>query len=171
MTIGPTAPQRIAALACLALISATPPNFAQGLDSEQAIDTIIGSEVEEQQSSAGEEARKVVAAIEKTQDAIATVRKISNVGKLEIVYLPDAAQGSAPPAIREAIARHEAEIDELRQEIAGRLDAKGVLHYELTVVGKDAADTRKTVGTCNGGTERIVYERQAPASAAAVAKR
>lgn len=61
--------------------------------------------------------------------------------------------------------------DELRQEIADRLDAKGVLHYELTVVTRDAADTRKTVGTCNGGTERIVYERQTPPPATAVAKR
>jgi hypothetical protein len=146
MTIGPTAPQRIAALACLALISATPPNFAQGLDSEQAIDTIIGSEVEEQQSSAGEEARKVVAAIEKTQDAIATVRKISNVGKLEIVYLPDAAQGSAPPAIREAIARHEADIDELRQEIEGNamlfhaIDSRSLLIRDVLAVDVAAND-------------------------------
>ena len=146
MTIGPTAPQRIAALACLALISATPPNFAQGLDSEQAIDTIIGSEVEEQQSSAGEEARKVVAAIEKTQDAIATVRKISNVGKLEIVYLPDAAQGSAPAAIREAIARHEADIDELRQEIEGNamlfhaIDSRSLLIRDVLAVDVAAND-------------------------------
>jgi hypothetical protein len=146
MTIGPTAPQRITALACLALITATPPNFAQGLDSEQAIDTIIGSEVEEQQSSAGEEARKVVAAIEKTQDAIATVRKISNVGKLEIVYLPDAAQGSAPPAIREAIARHEAEIDELRQEIEGNamlfhaIDSRSLLIRDVLAVDVAAND-------------------------------
>jgi hypothetical protein len=146
MTIGPTAPQRIAALACLALISATPPNFAQGLDSEQAIDTIIGSEVEEQQSSAGEEARKVVAAIEKTQDAIATVRKISNVGKLEIVYLPDAAQGSAPPAIREAIARHEADIDELRREIEGNamlfhaIDSRSLLIRDVLAVDVAAND-------------------------------
>jgi hypothetical protein len=146
MTIGPTAPQHIAALACLALVSATPPNFAQGLDSEQAIDTINGSEVEEQQSSAGEEARKVVAAIEKTQDAIATVRKISNVGKLEIVYLPDAAQGSAPPAIREAIARHEAEIDELRQEIEGNamlfhaIDSRSLLIRDVLAVDVAAND-------------------------------
>ena len=61
--------------------------------------------------------------------------------------------------------------EELRQEIAAGLDAKGVRQYSLTVIGKDAADERKTVGTCNGGTERIVYERQTPAVDTAVAKR
>lgn len=61
--------------------------------------------------------------------------------------------------------------EELRQEIATGLDAKGVKNYSLTVLAKDTADTRKTVGTCNGGTERIVYERATPAVDAAVAKR
>lgn len=60
--------------------------------------------------------------------------------------------------------------EELRQEIAAGLDAKGVKQYSLTVIAKDSTDARKTVGTCNGGTERIVYERAQPA-ASAVAKR
>ncbi len=60
--------------------------------------------------------------------------------------------------------------EELRQEIATGLDAKGVRNYSLSVVAKDAEDTRKTVGTCNGGTERIVYERAQPV-ATAIAKR
>jgi hypothetical protein len=49
--------------------------------------------------------------------------------------------------------------DELKQEIAAKLDAKGVKHYSLDVVAHDAQDARKTVGTCDGGTQRIVYER------------
>jgi hypothetical protein len=61
--------------------------------------------------------------------------------------------------------------EELRQEIAAGLDAKGVKHYSLTVVAKDADDARKTVGTCNGGSERVVYERQKPARTEAVARR
>ncbi|WP_313919307.1 DUF1161 domain-containing protein [Tahibacter sp.] len=60
--------------------------------------------------------------------------------------------------------------EELRQEIAAGLDAKGVRNYSLNVVAKDADDARKTVGTCNGGSERIVYERAQPA-ATTVAKR
>jgi hypothetical protein len=61
--------------------------------------------------------------------------------------------------------------EELRQEIATGLDAKGVRNYQLTVIAKDTVDTRKTVGTCNGGTERIVYERATPVADTAVAKR
>ena len=49
--------------------------------------------------------------------------------------------------------------DELKQEITAKLDAKGVKHYTLDVVAHDAQDARKTVGTCDGGTQRIVYER------------
>lgn len=60
--------------------------------------------------------------------------------------------------------------EELRQEIAAGLDAKGVKQYSLSIVAKDADDTRKTVGTCNGGSERIVYER-APSTQASIAKR
>lgn len=60
--------------------------------------------------------------------------------------------------------------EELRQEIAAGLDAKGVRNYSLNVVAKDSDDARKTVGTCNGGSERIVYER-AQSAATAIAKR
>jgi hypothetical protein len=139
MKIGYMARLRAPAIALLALASTAAPVPAQGLDSEQAIDTIVGSEVEEQQSSAGEEARRVVAAIEKTQDAIASVRKISNVGKLEIVYLPDAAE-DAPPAISEAVSRHQAEIDELRKEIEGNamlfhaIDSRSLLVRDVLAV-------------------------------------
>jgi len=146
MKIGLSARLRAPAIAILALTSAAPPVLAQGLDSEKAIDTIIGSEVDEQQSSAGHEARSVVAAIEKTQEAIATVRKISNVNKLEIVYLPDAAEDAAPPAIRDAVSRHEEEIDELRKEIEGNamlfhaIDSRSLLVRDVLAVDFGAGD-------------------------------
>jgi hypothetical protein len=62
--------------------------------------------------------------------------------------------------------------EELKTEIAARLDAKGVSSYRLDIVAKDSQDERKTVGTCNGGSDRIVYQR-APAQSqpAAVAQR
>lgn len=62
--------------------------------------------------------------------------------------------------------------EELKSEIAARLDAKGVSGYQLDIVAKDAQDERKTVGSCNGGDDRIVYTRSRPVPAdAAVAKR
>ncbi|UXI66895.1 DUF1161 domain-containing protein [Tahibacter amnicola] len=53
--------------------------------------------------------------------------------------------------------------EELKQEIALKLDTKGVKNYTLEVVAKDAEDQRKTVGTCNGGADRIVYQREVAA--------
>jgi hypothetical protein len=146
MKIGPTVPLRVAATAIAALTAAAQPCLAQGLDSDQAIETIIGSEVEEQQSSAGQEEPKVVAAIEKTSDAIAVVRKITNVGKLEIVYLPDAAEDGGPAAVREAVSRHQDDIDELRKEIEGNamlfhaIDSRALLMRDVLALDFPAND-------------------------------
>ncbi|MEO8671567.1 MAG: DUF1161 domain-containing protein [Tahibacter sp.] len=59
--------------------------------------------------------------------------------------------------------------EELKQEIAAKLDTKGVQHYQLQVVASTAPDARKTAGSCDGGTQRIVYQRE-PAQTA-LAKR
>jgi len=52
--------------------------------------------------------------------------------------------------------------EELKSEIATKLDAKGVKGYSLEIVDKDkeAADG-KIVGSCEGGTKKIVYSRKA----------
>jgi len=146
MKVAPMALLRIAAIGTATLGTAMPPCLAQGLDSEQAIETIIGSKVEEQQSSAGEEARRVVAAIERTDEAIAAVRKLTNVGKLEIIYLPDAAEGGAPPAVREAVSRHEKDIVELRKQIESNamlfhaIDSRSLLMRDVLAVDVAAPD-------------------------------
>ena len=49
--------------------------------------------------------------------------------------------------------------DELKSEIAAKLDAKGVAHYSLDVVEKGAAGDAKVVGSCEAGTKEIVYKR------------
>ena len=50
--------------------------------------------------------------------------------------------------------------EELKTEIAAKLDAKGVKNYTLDIVAKDAdAGDGKVVGTCEGGTKKIVYKR------------
>lgn len=60
---------------------------------------------------------------------------------------------------------------ELKQEIAAKIDAKGVKQYTLEVVAADASiEGRKIVGSCDGGTQRIVYQRVDATPAASVAK-
>ncbi len=49
--------------------------------------------------------------------------------------------------------------EELKTEIAAKLDAKGVKSYTLDIVAKDADADGKVVGTCEGGTKKIVYKR------------
>ena len=50
--------------------------------------------------------------------------------------------------------------EELKTEIAAKLDAKGVKAYTLTIVDKDDQTTEgKVVGTCGGGTKKIMYKR------------
>jgi hypothetical protein len=61
--------------------------------------------------------------------------------------------------------------EELKTEIAAKLDAKGVKGYSLDIVAKDAdAGDGKVVGTCEAGAKKIVYKKgvagaEAPAKA------
>ena len=49
--------------------------------------------------------------------------------------------------------------EEVKSEIAQKLDAKGVKFYTLEVVSKDQETDGKVVGTCEGGAKKIVYRR------------
>jgi Protein of unknown function (DUF1161) len=60
--------------------------------------------------------------------------------------------------------------EELKSEIAGKLDAKGVKSYSLEIVAKDADAEGKAVGTCEGGTKKIMYRRGAAAAQATPAQ-
>lgn len=53
--------------------------------------------------------------------------------------------------------------EDLKTEIAKKLDDKGVTGYTLTIVDKGKEADAKVVGGCGGGTKSIVYERSAPA--------
>ena len=59
--------------------------------------------------------------------------------------------------------------EELKAEIAKKLEAKNVKLYSLEIMAKDDKEgDGKVVGTCEGGTKKIVYRRtstppQAPA--------
>ena len=53
--------------------------------------------------------------------------------------------------------------EDLKAEIAQKLDAKGVTGYTLTIVDKGKESEGKIVGSCGGGTKSIVYTKSAPA--------
>ena len=50
--------------------------------------------------------------------------------------------------------------EELKSEIAAKLDAKGVKDYTLNIVDAKDVKDEKVVGSCDGGTKRITYARK-----------
>jgi len=55
--------------------------------------------------------------------------------------------------------------EDLKAEIAKKLDAKGVVGYTLDAVDKGKEGDGKVVGSCDGGTKSLVYTRGAAAEA------
>lgn len=49
--------------------------------------------------------------------------------------------------------------DELKSELDAKLQSKGVTSYTLEVVEKGSAAGKQVVGTCEGSTKEIVYQR------------
>ena len=49
--------------------------------------------------------------------------------------------------------------DELKGEIEAKIKKNGVEKFSLDVVEKDAQAEGKVVGTCDGGSKKIVYKR------------
>lgn len=50
--------------------------------------------------------------------------------------------------------------EELKSEIAAKLDAAGVKNYTLEVVEADKVGEAKVVGSCDGGTKKITYAKK-----------
>ncbi len=50
--------------------------------------------------------------------------------------------------------------EQLKSEIAAKLDAKGVKAYTLTIVATDKVADAKVVGSCDSGSNKITYSRK-----------
>src|SRR3989454_5504713 len=85
-----------------------------------------------------------------------TMKLLAAFGVLLVVALSAHAQAAKP-------------CEELKDEITKKLDAKGVKGYTLDIVAKDKDAEGKIVGTCDGGTKKIIYNRP-PAPAETPAK-
>ncbi|WP_420234851.1 DUF1161 domain-containing protein [Pseudomonas sp. ABY48] len=49
--------------------------------------------------------------------------------------------------------------EELKNEIAAKIDAKGASGYTLEIVDKGTATDGEIVGSCEGGAKEIVYKK------------
>ena len=59
--------------------------------------------------------------------------------------------------------------EELKGEIDTKIKNNGVPAFTTTIVDKDATEDGKVVGTCDGGTKKIVYKRGEAAATPAAA--
>ena len=50
--------------------------------------------------------------------------------------------------------------DELKTQIAAKLDGKKVTGYTLDIVAADKTGDAKVVGTCEGGAKKITYSKK-----------
>jgi len=120
--------RRIMHALLLTALAATPA-AAQGLDAEGAIDTIIGSEVNEQETTATADPARVMAAIDKSVENADRVRKLTQANGVDIVFLSDstAVEGGPPPEIEAKLKERDAEVSQLRKE----LESNALLYYAI----------------------------------------
>jgi hypothetical protein len=50
--------------------------------------------------------------------------------------------------------------EELKREIAAKIEASGVTEYTLEIVPNEQIGQKKVVGSCDRGTKKIVYTRK-----------
>ncbi|RNJ44605.1 hypothetical protein B5V01_06965 [Mesorhizobium erdmanii] len=140
------------AIGAAAFLAASLPQAAlnaQGLESPETVDRIVGSQISEEQAKTTAEIGKVSSAIDRTRDNIGTVRKTSKLDKVDIVFLTDAArsEGGPPPVIENKVRQHQDDVAELRKEIEAnallynaidsrRVAAQDVLAVEFDNPGK-----------------------------------
>lgn len=58
--------------------------------------------------------------------------------------------------------------EELRSEIAAKIEANGVRAYRIEIIDAAAPSDARTVGSCNGATQRVVYQKLVETQAIAV---
>ena len=136
------------AIAAAAFLAASLPQAAlnaQGLESPETDDRIVGSQISEEQAKTTAEIGKVSSAIDRTRDNIGTVRKTSKLDKVDIVFLTDAArsEGGPPPVIENKVRQHQDDVAELRKEIEANallfnaIDSRRVAAQDVLAVAFD----------------------------------
>jgi hypothetical protein len=72
------------------------------------------------------------------------MKSIAMVVALSLLALPAFAQKSC---------------DELKSEIAAKLEAKGVKNAQLEIMATEDVKDQKVVGSCEGGKKKITYKK------------
>lgn len=133
------------AFACAAMLSQ--PLLGQGLKDPKTVDTIVDAPVSTAEHPLDQEEQRIAAAIDRSSQNAEQIRKLSDIGEIEIVLIPDLTAEGSPLAPRIETAREA--IGEVRQAIEGSaiffhaIDSHGVLLRD--VVGVEMGDGAVTV--------------------------
>lgn len=95
------------------------PLLAQGLESEEAIDAIVGSDVKTEEVKTDSARERVLAAIESARESAERARKTFSLQELDIVFLSDLSGNDNEKVLQKAIAENEQEIQTLQEAIEG----------------------------------------------------
>lgn len=133
------------AFACAAMLSQ--PLLGQGLKDPKTVDTIVDAPVSTAEHPLDQEEQRIASAIGRSRENAEAIRKLTDIGEIEIVLVPDLTADGSPLAPRIEAAREP--IGELRQAIEGSaiffhaIDSRGVLLRDVVGVemGQDGAVT------------------------------
>ncbi|WP_420408492.1 hypothetical protein [Hoeflea sp.] len=127
----------VAAAGLLTAMTLGTPAIAQtgqadtGASDRQAasVDRIINSEVHEDQVRAADDTDRVIAAIEQASESTSRVRKVTDLDRVDIIFMPDSAatEGGPPPEIATKLDENSESIDGLRRE----LESNALLYHAI----------------------------------------
>lgn len=105
------------------------PLGAQGVNDQEAVDRIIGSEVREEQVQSDDGDERLITAIDKSSENTDVVRKVTNLERVDIIFLPDssAVEGGPPPKIAAKLSENSETVESLRRE----LEANALLYHAI----------------------------------------
>jgi hypothetical protein len=114
-----------------AIVSVAPAMAQTGASDQQAdpVERIVDSEVHEEQVRSADDADRVIAAIEQASENTSLVRKVTDLDRVDIVFMPDSAavEGGPPPEIATKLDENSESIDGLRRE----LESNALLYHAI----------------------------------------
>ncbi|WP_151986171.1 hypothetical protein [Rhizobium sp. EC-SD404] len=92
---------------------------AQSFDSQDPSESIADSEISVAGTRAAERLEDLMASIENLPESVDRVKIITNMERIDVVYLSDMMDGGAPAELEEAVAENDERINELQNGIEG----------------------------------------------------
>lgn len=89
----------------------------QGNQQLQSVDRIIDSEVREEQARSEDDKDRIIAAIENSGENTNRIRKVTDLDRIDIIFIPDssAVEGGPPEEIAGKLSEYSQDVDDMRR--------------------------------------------------------